>query len=429
MGSCSFKSTDQSKSSIKSSQAKGKNQNTGQQNPPSSNPKNHQKADTDRPQDIHHPNETNILKANVEENKRRSGKKKLTVLSTNDDTEIAKEFERELSFVRQASFGKKEQGSLLIVQKPVMFAGKISNKSQSEFEDKLMAIEGDDVKKEHLIMHGIWVSCKKGLKPESPNQDDFVVVIEDNSVLLGVFDGHGSHGHEISNFLHKVFPRTLMRSSYWPEYPNHALTETFPSVHNELVAFCNKNSELFDCTLSGSTATLVYIRDRKIYTGHVGDSRAILGKRVKGKIIAFELTRDHKPTLDDESERIKKMGGEIRRLDDDIPHRVFFKGKHYPGIAMSRTMGDQLAQSIGVVCTPEVKIYDIEDNDEFVLVCSDGVWEFISNQEAAEEVSKYTDPRTAAERLAALAWTKWIKNEEDVVDDITVVLRYFKNNV
>jgi serine/threonine protein phosphatase PrpC len=339
---------------------------------------------------------------------------------------VAKEFERELSFVRQKSIGKKEQGSLIIIKKPVTFTGKISSKTQSEFEDKLMVIEGDDVKREHLLDHGLWVSCKKGLKPESPNQDDFVVVIEDSSILLGVFDGHGTHGHEISNFLHKVFPRTLVNSTYWDERPDYALAEAFPSVHNELVSYCCKNSELFDCTLSGSTATVIYTRDKKIYAGHTGDSRAVLGKRVKGKITAVDLTRDHKPTLDDENERINRMGGEVRRLDDDIPYRVFFKGKHYPGIAMSRTIGDQLAQTVGVTCIPDVSVFDIEENDEFIVACSDGVWEFISSQEAVEEISKHSNPRIAAENLATLAWNKWITNEEDVVDDITVVLAYLK---
>ncbi|OMJ76547.1 hypothetical protein SteCoe_24085 [Stentor coeruleus] len=437
MGSCSIKTETIQKEPIKSIPIKPKSPETKQEKSlskdlSSQDSKQIPKQDTDRPQEKNPqnpPTEDDVIHIlpHANELKRRSTKKKLTVLSTNDDAELSKEFERELSFVRQKSIGKKEQGSLIIIKNLITFTGQISSKTQSEFEDKLMVIEGDDVKREHLLDHGLWVSCKKGLKPESPNQDDFVVVIEDSSVLLGVFDGHGTHGHEVSNFLHKAFPRTLINSIYWEERPDYALAETFPSVHNELVSYCSKNPNLFDCTLSGSTATVIYTRDKKIYAAHTGDSRAVLGRRIKGKITAVDLTRDHKPTLEDENQRINRMGGEVRKLDNDIPYRVFFKGKHYPGIAMSRTIGDQLAQTVGVTCIPDVSVFNIEENDEFIIACSDGVWEFISSQEAVEEISRHNNPRTAAENLATLAWNYWIKYEEDVVDDITVVLAYLKN--
>lgn len=92
---------------------------------------------------------------------------------------------------------------------------------------------------------------------------------------------------------------------------------------------------------------------------------------------------------------------------------------------MSRAFGDTIAASVGVVSTPEVNHYEVEPEDLFVLVCSDGVWEFISDDEAIGIIAKEgTNVKRATERLAALAWQRWITNEEDVVDDITVIVAY-----
>ena len=190
------------------------------------------------------------------------------------------------------------------------------------------------------------------------------------------------------------------------------------------MSFCNRPSSSFDCTISGCTGTVIVVRENKVLAGHVGDSRSVLGKKKNGAIIAKELTRDHKPTLDDEKARIERMGGEVKKLEGDIPYRVFIKDKSYPGIAMSRSLGDALAQTVGVSCMPEVNQFNIEEDDQFIVVCSDGVWEFISSQEAVEEVAKYSNVKDGAEALAKLAWDRWILNEVDVVDDITVIVAY-----
>jgi len=52
--------------------------------------------------------------------------------------------------------------------------------------------------------------------------------------------------------------------------------------------------------------------------------------------------------LPEEKERIYNNGGEVLLLPGNIPHRVFVRGKPYPGLAMSRSLGDYVAQSVGV---------------------------------------------------------------------------------
>jgi len=56
---------------------------------------------------------------------------------------------------------------------------------------------------------------------------------------------------------------------------------------------------------------------------------------------------------------------------------------------MSRSMGDYVAQSVGVIPDPEINIYDICLDDRFMIIASDGVWEFLSNEEVAQIVLPY----------------------------------------
>eukprot|EP01068_Selenidium_serpulae_P008346 Selendium_serpulae@DN4961_c0_g2_i3.p1 len=138
---------------------------------------------------------------------------------------------------------------------------------------------------------------------------------------------------------------------------------------------------------------------------------------------AEDLTKDHKPDDPGEMARIVKRGGQVRKLEGDIPHRVFLKGKTYPGLAMSRAIGDTVAANAGVICDADTNEYPIKPNcDLFAILCSDGVWEFITSQEAVDIVTHFT-PATfhlAAEKLAEESWKRWIESEGTVVDDITV---------
>ena len=141
----------------------------------------------------------------------------------------------------------------------------------------------------------------------------------------------------------------------------------------------------------------------------------------------MQVTADHKPSLAGERERIESSGGEVKVLANDQTCRVFFPGKDFPGLAMSRALGDVISQQVGVISRPDVFECEISPDDEFLLICSDGVWEFVSNADAIETVGRLGRERVseAAEELAKLAWKEWVHHEEDVVDDITVVIAYF----
>ena len=66
------------------------------------------------------------------------------------------------------------------------------------------------------------------------------------------------------------------------------------------------------------------------------------------------ITRDHKPEDKEEKIRIMARGGVVRKDSEDVFYRVYQKGKLYPGLNMSRSIGDLFADNLGVIAEPEV---------------------------------------------------------------------------
>lgn len=123
-----------------------------------------------------------------------------------------------------------------------------------------------------------------------------------------------------------------------------------------------------------------------------------MGKLVNGKWEARSLSRDHKPNLHFEAERIIKSGGRIDSFRDPEgnplgPLRVWLKKENIPGLAMSRSIGDNLATSVGVTWEPEVFEFNLEKNDKFMIIASDGVWEFLENIDIVRIIAKFYEKR------------------------------------
>jgi len=93
---------------------------------------------------------------------------------------------------------------------------------------------------------------------------------------------------------------------------------------------------------------------------------------------------DHKPNNPGEQKRIEKSGGRCEPYWDEDgkplgPYRVWLKNENIPGLAMSRSLGDLVAASVGVSPEPEVLEFNLEPDDKFIVIASDGVWEFLNN--------------------------------------------------
>lgn len=109
------------------------------------------------------------------------------------------------------------------------------------------------------------------------------------------------------------------------------------------------------------------------------------------------------------------------------PQRVWLMNEDVPGLAMSRSLGDYVAQSVGVIPDPEILEYEICPDDIFMVIASDGIWEFMPNEDVARISLPFyakSAPEAAANALVKEAYKKW-KQEEEVIDDITCVIVFF----
>ena len=298
--------------------------------------------------------------------------------------------------------------------------GKLAGYTQKPCEDKLIFREETAGER----WPGVGFACRKGLKSENYNQDDFCITRKGEQLLLGVFDGHGPDGHHISAYARDTLPDLILNESD-PNMIGQHIKEAFQKVHREIV----ENHAEFNSDLSGTTASIVVITGNRLFTAHVGDSKVVLGRKVLGEYDVDVLTQDHKPSNPREKERIEASGGEVKRLQGDFPHRVFFAGSGFPGLAVSRAIGDGMAHQIGVTHIPEVTTLILPSGCSIVLLCSDGVWEFLTPEDAISLVGSFgrEQAQEAAETLAAEAWRKWVSEAQETVDDITVVLAFLGN--
>jgi len=132
---------------------------------------------------------------------------------------------------------------------------------------------------------------------------------------------------------------------------------------------------------SGCTAVLTLLnrKTKKIITANIGDSRGVLSRAGK----AIELSFDHKPEDNVELTRIKKAGG---YLTSD--------GRVKGGLNLSRAFGDhQYKQNRKlplfeqmVTAKPDFTVHDLTDEDEFMIIACDGIWNSVTSQEAVNFV-------------------------------------------
>ena len=85
------------------------------------------------------------------------------------------------------------------------------------------------------------------------------------------------------------------------------------------------------------------------------------------------------------------MGG--TRGDAEIgPERLFLRDARLPGILLSRSLGDEVASSVGCFAVPEIARREVRKRDRALILASDGVWDAVDNEQVATALE-----RTAAE--------------------------------
>jgi serine/threonine protein phosphatase PrpC/CRP-like cAMP-binding protein len=296
--------------------------------------------------------------------------------------------------------------------------------------------------------------------------------------LFGVFDGHGQAGDGCAIFARTQLPVSIKNHIEKIKPKKNAAGDTklvtkddiqtaILKAHVETNKALRRNPKIDD-SLSGTTAISMYLHGRRnrITIANVGDSRAVLGQlppsiAKKGTIgvppesartrnlKALPLSKDQTPYRKDERARIRATGARIMSLDQleglepivegesenmdcelgeeldegGDPPRVWAANGDYPGTAFTRSIGDAMAEELGVFSEPELLTRELGPEDKIIVIATDGVFEFLTNQSVIDICAKFTDPLEACRAVVAEAYELWLQYELRT-DDITMICMF-----
>lgn len=242
-----------------------------------------------------------------------------------------------------------------------------------------------------------------------PEQEDTLKVtkINDDIIFAGIFDGHG--GSIVSKHCANCLPSLFEK--YICETPNDILL-AINNAYKECDSSINsENNE------SGSTALCVLLTVNKIWVANVGDCRVVKSSSLSNECIA--LSEDHKPKREDEQKRIIDGGGLI----------FYNGGLRVMGVLnITRAIGDYHLKQYGITAIPEVKCFDISENDEFIIIASDGLWNNLSTEDVInltkETISRAIYRGVSRKKAIKIAITVLLKAsiEKGSTDNISIII-------
>jgi len=239
--------------------------------------------------------------------------------------------------------------------------------------------------------------------------------------MFGVMDGHG--GEQVARFAERHLPEELQAFDLsTPEGPpsnndlSAALTNAFHRIDDLLRDRSSTGAELQALTLPpvagamsrspvqrggavdphavGCTCVISCITESHFVVANAGDSRAVLCRAGK----AVPLSEDHKPNNPGERSRIVAAGGYIETQQSSSGPMYRVNGN----LNLSRALGDleykrdsrRGPEQQIISGTPDVSITKRSAEDEFLLICCDGVWDMKTDQQAVDFVKRRlpTDP-------------------------------------
>ena len=311
-----------------------------------------------------------------------------------------------------------------------------------------------------------------------------------NNFFVAIWDGHGDDGHFFSHMVQEHLPilisnALLSHSEEMQSFSSKMLTSTSTSTSTSLLSGLTKMSDKYveqalinsflemDSSLptnkfGGCTSSIVLGIQSKLYFANVGDSQTFLisfvlplSKTNKAAnkntsntddIHNFEIhiefiTKKHKPDMEEERERIERMGGTIQypNFFDNTSRVIINRNIGQPdqtwsALAMSRSLGDSDGKAVGVISKPTVTVIDIDtikekypnQKDErkrfyFVVAASDGVLDEISPNDIAKTVAESLQNgknlHLACSQLIMTASQKWMNHGFFYRDDITIAVQ------
>ncbi|KAL0313876.1 UNVERIFIED_CONTAM: putative protein phosphatase 2C 27 [Sesamum angustifolium] len=225
--------------------------------------------------------------------------------------------------------------------------------------------------------------------------------------FYGVFDGHG--GTDAAWFIRNNILKFIVEDSFFPVCLEKAIKNAFLKAD---YAFADDSS--LDIS-SGTTVSTAFVSGRTLIVANAGDCRAVLGKRGK----AIEMSIDHKPNYTSERLRIEKLGG------------VIYDGYLNGQLSVSRALGDwhmkgRKGAASPLSAEPELQEMLLTEDDEFLIMGCDGLWEVMSSQCAVtmvrRELMLHNDPERCSRELVREALKR------NTCDNLTVIVICFSHD-
>ncbi|MBA0856481.1 hypothetical protein Goshw_029111 [Gossypium schwendimanii] len=219
-----------------------------------------------------------------------------------------------------------------------------------------------------------------------------------------VFDGHG--GTDAALFIRKNILKFIVEDSHFPICVEKAIKSAFLKAD---YSFADASS--LDIS-SGTTALIALIFGRTLIIANAGDCRAVLGRRGR----AIEMSKDHKPNCTSERRRIEKLGG------------IIYDGYLNGQLSVARALGDwHMKGPKGSACPlsaePELQETELSEEDEFLIMGCDGLWDVMSSQcavtMARKELMVHNDPERCSRELVREALKR------NTCDNLTVIVVCF----
>eukprot|EP01018_Ginkgo_biloba_P000467 Gb_30416 [translate_table: standard] len=219
----------------------------------------------------------------------------------------------------------------------------------------------------------------------------FVDFLDRKFHFFGVFDGHGGSQAAFlcRDRLHQLLAAEV---NCFASQKNSGLDDgeqwqkimgsCFQKMDAEVGGLCCRNDEKVPVEATvikapetvGSTAVVAVVSSTEIVVANCGDSRAVLSRGGK----AIPLSVDHKPDHPEEMGRIEAAGGRV----------IFWNGYRVLGVlATSRSIGDRYLKPY-VIAEPEITVSRRADDDECLILASDGLWDVLSNEIVCEIARK-----------------------------------------
>ena len=235
------------------------------------------------------------------------------------------------------------------------------------------------------------------LKGERPTMEDSTVIAgncpAEDYCYFAVYDGHG--GSNVSHYagenIHGSFAKHFKESKDVVKSINEAFTE----VNDHLTKTWPEE---------GCTAGVIVVSNDKVYSINLGDVRAVMAYP-DGK--AERLSYDHKASDPKEKELIESRGVKV------------FRNRILGILAVSRALGD--GEFEGIIGTdPHITEKPRVNGAKVILAC-DGVWDVLTDEEAASIALKNDDPSVAAKAIVDESINKnTTDNVSCIVIDLTL---------